>query len=341
MEQKKRSKVLVTGGNGFLGNHIVRQLLMAKYEVKAFVLKGTPTFSLDSLDVETFIGDLMNLTDIQMAMNGCDYLIHTAAVTDVWPAKNRQSWLINFELVQLIIQALKTSSIKKMIHVGTANSFGFGSFEKPGDEQTPFNKGIALFDYILSKKTAQDFLLQQAQDKPPVPVVILNPTFMIGSGDSKPGSGAMIVSLMKGKVPGYTNGGRSFASVKDVASAAVVAIKKGRIGECYIVGGVNLSYRKFFDVVSHVSGIKPLKRFIPTWLAISIAGVLEIVAKLKRRKPVLTINMAKVSGQYHFYDSSKASRELDYQITPIEESIQEAVAWFREHGYVPTEKSQS
>jgi dihydroflavonol-4-reductase len=327
--------VLVTGANGFLGSHIVQQLLRASYRVRVFILEGTSTTMFAGLDLEIITGNLLSKADLHRAISGCDYVIHTAAVTDVWPAKNVISWKINYEVVTLMYEVMSQLPIKKWIHIGTANSFGFGNMRQPGNERTPFQQGMALFDYIVSKKAAQDFLIAQHHQRPSVPIVILNPTFMIGEADRKPGSGAMIVSLLKRKVPGFTKGGRSFAPVKDVAHAAVQALTKGQPGSCYIVGGTNMTYQNFFQLVSRIANVKPPKRYIPSFLAVITAFFMELIAKIKNKPPLLTVAMARLSSQGHYYDSSKAIAELGYEMTRIETAVEEAITWFRKNGYVP------
>jgi dihydroflavonol-4-reductase len=327
-------KVLVTGSNGFLGSHVVKFLLEAGYTVRAFILKGTSQANLEGLTYETFEGDLLNPSNLEAALETCDYVIHTAAVTDVWPTKNPLSWRINYELVKQLSAAVRKKSIKKLIHVGTANSFGFGSKTQPGNENTAFNSGKYGLDYINSKKAAQNFLLAEAKAASPLPVVIINPTFMIGENDSKPGPGEMIISVIKGKVPGYAAGGRCFAAVKDVARACVAALDKGQIGQCYITGGTNLNYREFFTLVSKMTNVKPPKRKIPTSIAVIFAAMIQFIAKLRKRKPLLTVSMAKISGDGHYYSSLKAINELGYTQTSIEICLKEAIDWYQSHGYI-------
>jgi dihydroflavonol-4-reductase len=326
-------KVLVTGANGFLGSHIVRLLIESGYEVRAFILKGTPLINLSGLQYEKYEGDLLNRDDIESALDGCDYVIHTAAITDVWPSKCPLSWKINLDLVELLVDAIKKKPIKKLVHVGTANSFGFGSKDHPGEEETPFNSGKYGLDYINSKKAAQDYLLAEAKENK-LPVVIVNPTFMIGENDSKPGSGEMIISVMRRKVPGYSAGGRSFAAVKDVARACVSAIDKGQVGECYIAGGINLNYKEFFALIGKLTNVKPPRVRIPRFVAIIFAALIEVVAKLRKKKPLLTRTMAKISGDGHYYSSNKAMRELGYVQTGLEKALNEAIAYYRNNGMV-------
>lgn len=326
-------KVLVTGANGFLGSHIVRVLLEKEYEVKAFIMKGTTENTLQGLTYEVFYGNLLNSEDISSAIQNCDYIIHTAAITDMWPSKNEFSWKLNFEVVKEIAKAVKMNQIQKFIHVGTANSFGYGSKEYPGNEKSEFNSGVYGLDYIDSKKAAQDFLLQKHSENK-LPVVIINPTFMIGEYDAKPGPGEMILPVITGKVPGFAAGGRCFAYVKDVAYGCVNAITKGKIGECYITGGQNMNYKEFFGLISDIAAVKKLKMKIPTFVAVFFAALVEIFAKIGKKKPMLTRTMAKIAGDGHYYSSSKAIRELELPQTDIKIALERAIEWYKLNGYI-------
>ena len=156
-------KVLVTGANGFLGSHVVKALNDKGYDVRAFILEGTNEDTLKGLTYEVYKGNLLNNDEIEQALDACDYVIHTAAVTDVWPTKNEISWKINYDVVKILTAAVKKKKIKKYIHVGTANSFGFGSIENPGTEAYPYNGDKYGIDYMNSKKKAQVFLLDEAK----------------------------------------------------------------------------------------------------------------------------------------------------------------------------------
>jgi dihydroflavonol-4-reductase len=332
-------KVLVTGANGFLGSHIVKQLNATKHTVRAFLLNGTSEATLGGLHYEPFFGDLTDESDIDNAIKDCDVIIHTAAVTDVWPTKNKFSWIINYEVVKKIAVAAQKYKIQKFVHVGTANSFGFGTKRQPGTEDSPFNGSKYRLDYMNSKKAAQDYLLSQVRENN-LPVTILNPSFMIGDNDQKPGTGEMILSVIHQKVPGYAKGGRCFAAVKDVAVACVNAIEKGKVGECYIVGGENLNYQEFFTMVATIANVRPPKRYIPSLISVVFAGLLEFFATITKKQPLLTIAMAKISSDGHYYSSEKAIRELNYPQTPLNTALIEAIQWYKENGYVQERSSQ-
>ena len=137
-------KVLLTGADGFLGSNITRELLLQGYEVKAFHTLHRQTITLEGLPITRYMGDLLNKNDLESAIEGCDMIIHAAASTSVWPTRNAGSWKINVEGTQRIIDVALEYKIQKVVYVGTANSFGFGSKENPGDETKLYSCRIGL-----------------------------------------------------------------------------------------------------------------------------------------------------------------------------------------------------
>ena len=155
---------------------------------------------------------------------------------------------MNIEGTENVIQAIKDNNVKRLVYVGTANSFGNGSsLDDLGDETNEYTAHKYGLD-LDSKKKAQDLLLD-AVKKDGLPAIIVNPTFMIGPYDSKPSSGTMVLAIYNGKVPGYTRGGKNYIAVKDTAVAIANGITMGRIGECYILGNENLSYKDAFEKI--------------------------------------------------------------------------------------------
>ncbi len=325
-------KVLLIGADGFLGSHILRRLLDQDYCVRAFLQAHRDHATIEGLDYEPFLGDILNSKDVEDALAGCDYVINTAAVTDVWPSRNEASWQINYNAVKILSDAVLASDVQKFIHVGTANSFGYGSKASPGDELTPYNFAKYGMDYMDSKKAAQDFLLQACRDDQ-LPVVIINPSFMIGEYDSKPGSGAMVLAVLQERLPFCSRGGRCVTYVGDVAAATVNALDKGRIGECYITGGTNLSYAEFFRIIADTAGVHAPQQSLPAPLLMAFAGLAQALGRLLRKPPMLSVDMARMSLDGHYFSAAKAIRELDLTQTDIETAVRRTVDWFEANGY--------
>ncbi len=325
--------VLLTGPDGLLGSNLVRILLAEGHSVKCLIFPGSASKTLEGLDIERFYGNILNPSEVSEAMQDCDVAIHAAANTSVWPIRSEKIRQVNYDGTRNIIDAALQHQIKRLVHIGTANSFAHGSKNDPGDETRPFTGGQFGLDYIDSKYRAQELVLQSVREKG-LPAVIVNPTFMFGPYDSLPSSGKMIIGFAKGKIPGYTRGGRNFAYAGDVAQAAVNALTLGRIGECYIAGNTNLHYRELFGIMGRVVGRKAPKIALPD-LAVKAFGYLGTASgMLFGASPALNHVTAQVAGHEQFYSPAKAVRELQMPQTDIETAISLAFNWLKENKYL-------
>lgn len=330
----KYKTILVTGATGFLGFNIIKELLNTEYKIKAFVENGKGTIILDQFDIEIKHGDIQILEDVQNALDGCDIVIHTAALTDIWPKRSSHVWNVNYTGTKNLVVAAKKAGIEKFIHIGSASSFGFGTKNNPGNENVPYKNGKYKLDYMESKKRAQDLVLSEVKENN-FPAIVVNPTFMFGSYSANSGSSNdMILAQFNNKIPGYTNGGRNFIHVKDVAVGIINAIAMGRIGECYIMGNENLTFKEIFLKISNLTKTKPPAYKFPDYLAKSFGFFLSVLSRILKKKPSISYTMAKISCDEHYFSSKKAIEELNLPQTPIEYAIKDALNWFEESNIV-------
>lgn len=327
-------KILVTGPDGVLGSNLVRELIKREYEVSVLLLEGTQSPTLEGLNITKHYGNILNAEQLDNCIEGKDVVIHCAASTSVYPARDAFVNKVNIEGSQNIIDACLKHDIKRLVYVGTANSFGYGTtHENPGKEGNPYTSIKYGLDYMDSKRKAQEIVLDAVKEKG-LPAIIVNPTFMIGPFDSKPSSGEMILALYHGKVPGYTNGGKNYVAVKDAAFAMANAVTMGRIGECYILGNENLTFKEAFDKIAGAIGVKPPKRNLPDFIVKAYGGTNSFLAKVFKFRPSVTKELATISCDIHFYSPEKARTELQLPQTPIEVAVKECFDWFKENGYL-------
>jgi len=326
-------KILVTGADGLLGSNLVRELLGRGLTVRAFVQPGRQQKTLEGLTLEKFPGNLLYADEVTKAVEGCDAVIHCAASTSVWPIRSEIVNQVNIKGTQHIIEAVKKNRTKRLIYVGTANSFGFGSKEKPGVEDNPYKSAIYGLDYMDSKYKTQQIILKEVKEGS-LPALIVNPTFMFGPYDSNPSSGAMIVALYRGKVPGYTSGGRNYVCVKDAAIAIANALTKGRLGECYILGNENLSYKEAFNKIASTIGVKPPALAIPVVFAKLYGRIGSFMGNLTGKAPSISYPLSRIACDEHYFSAAKAVKELELPQTPIETGIKECFDWLKENGYL-------
>jgi dihydroflavonol-4-reductase len=327
-------EILVTGPDGVLGSNLVRELLARDYKVSVLLEPGKDPITLKDLPITRYHGNILDPSALEEVFQGKNIVFHCAAATSVFPAKNDIVNKVNIDGTQNIINAALKHKINRLIYVGTANSFGYGStHDAPGNEEMPYRSERFGLDYMDSKYKAQQLIMKAVKEQE-LPAIVVNPTFMIGPYDSRPSSGAMILALHQGKVPGYTAGGKNYVAVKDVATAMANAITMGRIGECYIAGNVNMGYKEAFELISNTINVKAPKRKLSSFAVITYGALNTFFARLFNYYPAVTKELAIISTENHFYSVEKARKELLLPQTPIDVAIQECYDWFKENGYL-------
>jgi len=326
-------RILLTGADGMLGNNIARELVARGHTVTCFIEANHDGRTLKELPVSIARGDLLNVKDVEPLMVENDYVIHTAGITAMWPARSALSKKVNVEAVKLMVELAKKHHIKRFVHIGTATSFGHGPKDNPGTEKSPYTNGIFKLDYQDTKREAQDYLMKEHNDNG-FPVIVLNPTFMLGKYDGGKGSNKMVLFIYKRKVPGYSPGGKNYVNVKDVAAAAANALTMGKTGECYITGNKNMSYGEAFNFIADTLEVKPPRLKFSRFISLAFGGLQSVVAFVTRKPPSVSYRMTRIGCEDCYYSSEKAVNELNMPQTPVEEGIKDAFDWFREIGLI-------
>ena len=332
------SKILVTGANGFLGSHIVRELLSRGHAVRAMVRPASrpvaalpPTLA--GLPVERWTGDITRPESVQGSAAGCTAIIHAAALAAANPARDPAMWAVNLTGTETMIREAKRAAVERFVYVGTANVFGFGSLADPGDETRPFTGQRYGSDYMDSKAAATNAVLRAVLDKG-LPAVLVHPTFMLGPMDAKPTSGRLLLELCRGRVVGYPAGGKNYIHVADVSIASVNALTMGQPGESYILGHQNLTYRDAFGLMADVMGVMAPRWPLPPTLARLYGAVGDLQARLTGRPALVNGSMVAMANDGHYFTAEKAVQALALPQTPVEQAVREAFNWFKTNKYV-------
>ncbi len=320
-------KVLVTGANGLLATNTIITLLSRGYQVKGLI-RDTRKFLLPTQDnLELTVGDITSPLSLDQAIGDCDYVIHCAATTDQHLLYYDDYHRINVQGTENVVRAAIKHRIKKIVYVGTANTFGYGTLEEPGNEALPPNAPFVYAWYAKSKLEGQHCILAAAGK---IDVTIVSPTFMIGPYDGKPSSGTIIHMAYRKKVVLHPPGGKNFVNVEDAANGVVDALEKGKHKEAYLLAGENLTYRAFFRKLSAQTGQQTLFIQIPPWLLHAAGYVGDILRWLGVRTALSRVNM-KILCVNNYYTNKKAQAELGTSFRPIENGIATAIDWFRRH----------
>jgi dihydroflavonol-4-reductase len=326
--------ILVTGANGFVGAAIVRALIADGESVVALARQTSDLRNLDALPVAVRFGDLLDPGSLRSAMRGCQHVIHAAADYRLWSPDPRKMYRTNVDGSVNVVDAALAEGIVRMVYTSSVAVLGIREDRIPGDEETP----VAIEDMIGHYKRSK-FLAEQAvrvrAAETGMRVVIVNPSTPIGPGDIKPTpTGRIIVDAATGKMPAYVDTGLNVVHVDDVARGHLLALRHGRDGERYVLGGSDLSLREILTLVAKQLGRTPPRVRLPRWAVYPIAFTAEVAARFTGIEPRATLDGLRMSAKYMYFSSAKAQRELQYTARPAEEAISDAIAWFRDHSYI-------
>lgn len=222
-------KTLVTGGSGFIGSAVVLELLQRGKDVRALVRSREHPGNLAGIDVEQVEGDLSDGELLRRAMKGCDAVYHLAALYANWLPERSLFHRVNVEGSHNLFQAALDCGVSRVVYTSSVAAIGAHG-KTPADESATFNLADTGDQYHISKNRAEQVALEFAAKG--LPVVIVQPTNPVGPRDIKPTpTGALILSVLKGQLPGYVDGGINIVDVGDVAVGHVLAMEKGKPGE--------------------------------------------------------------------------------------------------------------
>ena len=327
-------KALVTGAAGFIGSNVVRELMAEGVEVRALIVQGENLRNLEGLDVERVEGNVLDPDSLRKAIQGCDTLFHLAAIYKFWSPEPRQIYEINIRGSNYMLMVAREAGVEKIVYTSSMAAVGMAPGKEPANEDTPFNWYKYKIDYVLSKYISEMNALDMARFG--LPVVVVNPTVPLGPGDITPTpSGKLVVDVVNGKFPGYIDAGVMAVDVRDVARGHVLAAKKGRIGEKYLLGKENIHFKDMVDRIAKIAGVKIRLVKLPKPVMFGYGWAAEKIAdRFTHREPVLTYAGAQTAAQFAYFDSSKAQKELGLNFRPLDETLRDAVQWFHEIGMI-------
>lgn len=324
-------KVLVTGANGLLGHHVVMQLLDAGHDVN-IIVRSRRNIYFDISKMNVTEGEFTHYETLKLAANDCDAVIHIAAVTATDLLYYEDYRKINVDGSKLILEVADELKINNIVFVSTANTIGYGTKEHLADESAgiefPFSKSF----YAQSKVEAEKLYVDDSK-KADKHVVIVNPTFMIGSHDTKPSSGKLMLMGYKKRIMFAPNGGKNFVAVSDVATTICNALALGKNGSRYLASGVNLSFKEFYVIQSRVGGYSQKIIVLPDFL-LEIAGKLGDLVRLFGVKTELcSMNLNQLTIR-EYYSNNTAISELKMPQKELEKAISEALNWFKQNNKI-------
>jgi nucleoside-diphosphate-sugar epimerase len=320
-------KTLITGANGYIGNHLAEELLNRGYEVNALMLKGTDAHSLDYLPVNIFFGDVRHAETLEPALEGCDTVFHLASLVGFWAKDPNVFHDVNVVGTDTLLKTCLRKGVKRVVVVSSCGVFGLSHKNQTLDERT--DNGAKLTDPYEVSKFRQVEVSKKYLDYG-LEVVFVYFSRVFGPGIKSDGNSitGIIEGMLNGTwriIPGSSNTIGNYAFVQDVVNGIFQVMVRGRNGESYILGGENLSYGQLFGYVEELSGRHFKLTRIPYPLMFLIGCVEEIRSKLTGKKPFITTFIARKFTTNAIISCQKAKDELGYYVTPAKEAIRQTL----------------
>ncbi len=321
------SQILVTGGTGFVGAAVVRQLSAGGERVRVLARKSSPVENLDGLKYDLVNGDISDPESLERAMEGIDRVFHTAAVHTVTAPREA---IISANVIgtRNVLNAALNKKIKRFIHTSSTAAIGSAPIGGIADEETVWDLGPLEVPYLDSKFIAEREVLQAVARG--LDAVIVNPSAPIGPGDRVPGpTGAVILSFAKYPWPFHFAGTQNYVDVDDVAAGHLKAMERGRTGERYLLTHANLTMKETVAHTARAAGKRPPPIEVPVPL-LQLGARLGWVFTFGKLPPKAADYLTKRM----VYSNEKARRELGFEPRPIEQSFDRAIEYFRKKGWL-------
>jgi dihydroflavonol-4-reductase len=321
---------LVTGGTGFVGSHVARALVAHGYQVRILRRATSRLDAVADIDCEHAIGDVMDYESLVAAMQGVDWVFHVAAVADYWRTGPARVYEVNVDGTRNVLRAAEEASVQRVIVTSSAAAVGYRDDLRPVDESVRFNYPPELTPYGHSKFLAEAEVYRAIRRG--LDCVILNPTVIIGPGDLNQISSSVVLEMARGNVPPTVPpGGVTVIDVRDVAEAHVAAAERGRTGERYLLGAVDLTHKAWLRLTADAVGERMPAFTLPAGLVWLIAGMADVLRRFGVPIPIEG-NQLRLSTRMMFFNCQKAWDELGEPQVPIHESLRDTFAWYKAHG---------
>jgi dihydroflavonol-4-reductase len=321
----EKGKILVTGGTGFLGAYVIKELAEKGWAVRAIRRGSSPPafISADILQqVEWISGDILDVVGLEEAMEGVDGVIHAAAKVSFAGRDRHELFSINVEGTANVVNMALQQNVKRFVHVSSVAALGRTADGEHVTEKKSWEDSKYNTSYAISKFRGEVEVWRGIGEG--LPAVVINPSTILGYGDWNNSSCRLFRSAFE-EFPWYTTGTNGFVDVQDTARAIVRLLETDISGERYILNGDNWTFRHLFDTMAASFGKKPPAREATPLLA-GVAWRIERIKSLFSGRPaLLTRESALIARSSTSFDSGKILQQLPgFKFTPLEETIGEA-----------------
>jgi dihydroflavonol-4-reductase len=331
IEKRQRAVTLITGGTGFLGSHLVRQLIEEGARDVRVMATSIPDW-LVNLGIETFAGSITNADDNKRAVEGISEIYHLAGKVSREREDAREMYDIHVEGTRLLCDAAKAAGVKSIVLASTSGTIAVTKDGEVIPDETypvPLNI-ISRWPYYASKAYQEMAALERFQGKG-LRLVIMNPSLLLGPCDDRLSSTKVILDFMARKIGAVPTGGVSFVDARDAARTFRVAMKKGRHGERYLLGSANWTFSKFFGRLERLTKVSSPWLALPSRLAITGANLVDSFFKQWDMASPVEPGAIEMAQYFWYLNCAKASRELGFKPRDPGETLHDTVSYLKEN----------
>lgn len=324
----------LTGASGFVGSAVARRLIDEGFSVRALVRRTSNRANLRDIGLDVVEGDIRDGGLLAKAVQGARYVFHVAADYRLWAPDPEEIVATNTAGTRAVMEAALKAGAERVVYTSSVATLRLTGNGSPSNETMPLDAANAIGAYKRSKVLAERLVERMVADEG-LQAVIVNPSTPIGPRDVRPTpTGRIVVEAASGRMPAYVETGLNLVHVDDVADGHLAALKHGRIGERYILGGQDMTLGEMLAEIARLAGRRPPAIKLPRQMIYPIAYGAEAVARFTGREPFATVDGLRMAKYKMFFSSAKAERELSYRARPATDALAEAYRWFRDAGYL-------
>ena len=333
---------LVTGGTGLVGSHLLFDLLRAVYSVRAIRRKSSQRELVKKLflwydpssgeslfkKIEWVEADVLDLPSLQEAIRGVRAVFHCAAMVSFLPADREQMMKVNVEGTANLVNVALAEGIEKFCYCSSVATIGQPEPGHPATENLIWKTSPANSGYSISKFGAEREVWRGSEEG--LPVVMVNPSIIIGPGDTSRSSAQLYQSVKNG-LKFYTKGVTGFVDARDVALALRLLYESPVVHERFIMSSENIQYRKVFEYFAQYAGVQPPKYFAGPFLSEMAWRLEKLRGLFTGRKPLITRETARNANNVRYFSSEKILKTLDFSFRPLEEAAKNTAGFYKQY----------
>jgi dihydroflavonol-4-reductase len=322
---------LVTGGTGFLGGHLVRQLVESGERNVRVFSTSAPSW-LSELGVESVTGSITNADDVRRAVENVGSVYHLAGLVSRRQSDAHRMYAVHVDGTRLLCAAARAAGVKSIVLASTSGTIAVtkDGATAPDEDYLPPLEIISRWAYYASKlyqeRAALEIFAGEGRR-----LVVVNPSLLLGPGDERLSSTKVVLDFLARKIRAVPGGGLSFVDARDAAAAMISAMRRGRHGERYLLGAANWTFGKFFGRLERLTKTSAPRLTLPSRFAVAGSRAVHALYRHWDLAPPVEPSEIKMAEHFWYVDDSKARRELGFSPRDPGETLQETVAYVREN----------